>query len=322
MKMMPNSPPDTEDTFPLYELRTPLPAIEGEIAVGSPQIDPKHHDTDSDRQRTRKAGAGDTQGVTGGPACDQHRGEHDVDQQGQRLDHHGWLHDAGTAQRRRHHQQDELQCQRRHEPEQVNCAGLDGGIVGRERTHVLPCQQASGDHGQDPAQRGQAERLVEGEVCVSPILASHRLRDECHGADTERLRERIDQEPDGASGGDAGYGGVTQAGHEMQIDQLAEQRHDDADENRRGHGHDMAHDGALGQVFHDWNPMKEGRSVVNASAHGFAASRQLAAISGRMRVSTALIHRPKPRGLQRRGGAMQTLHHPSTMILHAGKNHA
>jgi hypothetical protein len=197
--------------------------------------------------------------VAGTPACDQHRREDDIDQQGQRLDHHGRLHDPGATQRRRHHQQHKLQRQRRHEPDQVDRAGLDRGIIGRERTHVLSCQQASGDHGQNPAEHGQAERLVEGEVGVGPILAPHRLGHQCDSADTERLRERIDQESHVAGGGDARNGGLAQGGHEIQIDQLAEQRHDDADKNRNSHGHDVAHNGALGQVFHDRNPMKEGQ---------------------------------------------------------------
>src|SRR5258706_2828158 len=76
------------------------------------------------------------------------------------------------------------------------------------------------------------------------------MRDQRRGADAEHLRKRIDEKAGVPRRGHARNRRVTQAGNEIQIDQLAEHDHDHAGENLRRHGRDMAHDGALREVLH------------------------------------------------------------------------
>jgi hypothetical protein len=147
---------------------------------------------------------------------------------------------------RAHHQRDELQRQRRHEPDEIGGARLDYGIVGGNRPHVAARQHASRDQRQQGACRRQAQRLIEYQIGIGPVLASHRLRNQGHGADAQNLRQRVDQEAGIAGGADACDSRVTQVRNKIQIDQPAQHHHDHAGENLRCHHRDVAHDRALG----------------------------------------------------------------------------
>jgi hypothetical protein len=76
------------------------------------------------------------------------------------------------------------------------------------------------------------------------------MRDQRHRADAEHLHQGVDEEAGIAGRRDAGDGGIAEARHEIEVDQLADHDRDHADHDRRRHGQDMSHDGAVRQVFH------------------------------------------------------------------------
>jgi hypothetical protein len=76
------------------------------------------------------------------------------------------------------------------------------------------------------------------------------MRDQRHRADAKHLHQPVDEEAGIAGRGNAGDGRITQARHEVEIDQLADHDRDHADHDRRRHDQDVSHDGAVRQVFH------------------------------------------------------------------------
>jgi hypothetical protein len=157
---------------------------------------------------------------------------------------------TGGPQRGRHHLRDELQRQRRHEPEKIGGAGIDGGLIGGNRAHIRARQRKAAEQRQQPEQHRQNDRLVEHQIGVVAILAAHGMRDQRHRADAEHLHQRVDEESSVAGRSDAGHGRIAEPGHEVQVDQLADHDRDHADHDRWRHVQDMAHDGAARQVLH------------------------------------------------------------------------
>jgi hypothetical protein len=93
--------------------------------------------------------------------------------------------------------------------------------------------------------------LIEYEIRISSIFAANRL---CHGrqgADAHDLRQGTDQKSGIARRTHTGDGCLAQAGHEVKVDQSAEQHQDKSRKNADGHGKGMAQDRVLGKVFHD-----------------------------------------------------------------------
>src|SRR6202790_1652616 len=76
------------------------------------------------------------------------------------------------------------------------------------------------------------------------------MRDQRHRAYAQYLRQRIDEKAGIAGRAHACDRRITQVGDEIQIDQLAEHDHDQPCEDLRRPGGEMAHDRALGEVFH------------------------------------------------------------------------
>jgi hypothetical protein len=97
----------------------------------------------------------------------------------------------------------------------------DHGIVSGNRSHVAACRHASRNQREQSACRRQTQRLIEHQIGVSPVFASRRMRNQRHGADTQDLGQRIDQESGIAGGADACNRRVTKARDKIQIDQPA-----------------------------------------------------------------------------------------------------
>ena len=117
------------------------------IGIGGQEVHDHPHHADGDRDERRERSAGDTQRDAGAPAEDQHRREHDVEDDRRGLHHHAGTEVPGAAQRRPHRDQPELQRQRGNEPQQVLVGKLQRGRVGAHGLGV--------EHDASPSRRGR-----------------------------------------------------------------------------------------------------------------------------------------------------------------------
>lgn len=238
----------------MLRLRTPLRRIEGDIAFDLTKMRKQRHDADQHRDRARQPRTGNAERMARAQARDQNRRQRDVDGHRKRLHQHRGTHDAGSAQRGSHHLARELQRERRHEPQQIRGPRLDRGFVRGDRMHVGARQRRACDQGQQSEQHRQHDRLIEDQIGIRPILASHGMRDQRHRADAEHLHQRVDEKAGIAGRRHARDRGIAQARDEVQIDQLAKHDRDHTDHDRRCHAQNVLRDGAVGQVFHFTHP--------------------------------------------------------------------
>ncbi len=204
------------------------------------------------------------------PARDEHGRQHDVERDGGHLHHHPRLDDARAAQHRAGHRQHELQREAGQRPADEGDAGLRDGGVGRHAAHVgrrgRDAQHQRGRHARQPEQH----RLLEHAAGARLVAGAQGVGHQRDGAHAQHLRQRDHQQRDVARGGDAGDRLLAESRHEPEVDHQVQRLHQHADGDGQRHGHEMAADGALGEVTHPGAPGRRPRPASAARAAGAA----------------------------------------------------
>ena len=184
------------------------------------------------------------------PAEDQHRREHDVEDDRRGLHDHAGPEVAGAAQRRAHRDQAELQRHRRDEPEQVLARQRRGRLVGAERARVRVAHGERDDEEQDADDERQHLRLVEHEGRLRLIAPARGVRDERRRADAEHLRGGQHDEHQVAADADGGDRFGAQPADPVEIDEDVERLEDHADQHVAGRFQEMAGERSRREILH------------------------------------------------------------------------